>query len=842
MAIRYLTGVNIDSNTLFVDSANNRVGIGTASPDFKLHLVGGSQYINGGQGGAVNSSPYTSANRLIFNNDYNDVARGPNKITLYDGTWLGGFGVHDNTLAYYSGGVHNWYQATTATNAVSLMTLTSTGSLGVGTTSPARKLTVQGADDGTMQLRLMGTASQTSYWDIGRESASTGQFRFIASRNGTVITPMVIDDQTGNVGIGTTSPAAKLHVSGENIIIDRASGDPFISFYTGGTTNNVSLYGGASTGFRAFVGGSERMRISSAGALKLNAYGSGSNTGTATYGLAVDSSGNVIEVTSTIDGSGTANYVTKWIDGNTIGNSQIFDNGTSVGINNASPSSSYVLDVHSRDNAYNTRIYQPSTSTGAYVSLLVSGAMTSAVGYFGAGGSATGNPSFRDNVVIGSQSAHPLVLNTSDAERMRITAAGNVGIGTTAPGAKLDIVSTGAGSEGLRVDGASGGFAFVVKGGSDCTSHIRAGATIGVNYFTTPPSNGLIVEGNVGIGTSTPSNKLTVNSGSTVATGRFTNSTTGLDFILGTDGVQSSYTNIVFYSDSGNAQIWKAGSTYSTQGGPASLNIYNSNGAIAFHPNSINNAMFIATSGNVGIGTTAPGFKLTVVAASATDSDILLAGMTGVSNGFTVRRVSSSFVYSMIDGGLGINNAAPTQALHVTGNARVTGSFIDSNNEAGTSGQVLSSTGSGTDWVTPATTTATSLYDLLPAARVAYNWTGQVVDNTWTDVFTSSTNVLTTGTWMVQMYIDDWDEGGGHYTYTYTGVMQWYQSTVNQAGEAAASEIYLHRMGHAANSGVLYLRTTETNVSGGYIGKFQIKANYSNTSNTTINFKFVKIF
>jgi hypothetical protein len=117
-----------------------------------------------------------------------------------------------------------------------------------------------------------------------------------------------------------------------------------------------------------------------------------------------------------------------------------------------------------------------------------------------------------------------------------------------------------------------------------------------------------------------------------------------------------------------------------------------------------------------------------------------------------------------------------------------------------------------------------------------------VVNDTWTDVFTASDNVLTTGTWMVQMYIDDWDEGGGHYTYTYTGVMQWYQSTVNQAGEAAASEIYLHRMGHAANSGVLYLRTTETNVSGGYIGKFQIKANYSNTSNTTINFKFVKIF
>jgi hypothetical protein len=64
-----------------------------------------------------------------------------------------------------------------------------------------------------MQLRLMGTASQTSYWDIGREAMSTGQFRFIASRKGSIIIPMVIDDQTGNVGIGTTSPTATLQVS-----------------------------------------------------------------------------------------------------------------------------------------------------------------------------------------------------------------------------------------------------------------------------------------------------------------------------------------------------------------------------------------------------------------------------------------------------------------------------------------------------------------------------------------------------------------------------------------------------------------------------------------------------
>jgi hypothetical protein len=48
---------------------------------------------------------------------------------------------------------------------------------------------------------------------------------------------------------------------------------------------------------------------------------------------------------------------------------------------------------------------------------------------------------------------------------------------------------------------------------------------------------------------------------------------------------------------------------------------------------------------------------------------------------------------------LGINTITPSESLHVTGNARVTGAYYDSNNESGTAGQVLSSTVTGTDWV-----------------------------------------------------------------------------------------------------------------------------------------------
>jgi hypothetical protein len=46
-----------------------------------------------------------------------------------------------------------------------------------------------------------------------------------------------------------------------------------------------------------------------------------------------------------------------------------------------------------------------------------------------------------------------------------------------------------------------------------------------------------------------------------------------------------------------------------------------------------------------------------------------------------------------------LNDQSISGTLTVTGNARVTGSYYDSLNSPGTSGQVLSSTVTGTDWV-----------------------------------------------------------------------------------------------------------------------------------------------
>ena len=80
------------------------------------------------------------------------------------------------------------------------------------------------------------------------------------------------------------------------------------------------------------------MRIAANGAIQFNSYGSGTHTGTSAYKLSVDSSGNIIETSigsGAVDGAGTANYVAKWTDGDTIGNSLIQDNGTTVSIGGA---------------------------------------------------------------------------------------------------------------------------------------------------------------------------------------------------------------------------------------------------------------------------------------------------------------------------------------------------------------------------------------------------------------------------------------------------------------------------------------------------------------------------
>ena len=128
--------------------------------------------------------------------------------------------------------------------------------------------------------------------------------------------------------------------------------------------------------------------------------------------------------------------------------------------------------------------------------------------------------------------------------------------------------------------------------------------------------------------------------------------------------------------------------------------------------------MVITSAGNVGIGTGSPAARLHVytqtgnptvlvgrgsgqssIKASA-DADGGYLALDSSGNGLILNHYSSDNVWLVTGGGnVGVGNTGPSQKLHITGNLRVTGTYYDSNNTPGTSGQILSSTATGTDWI-----------------------------------------------------------------------------------------------------------------------------------------------
>ena len=127
-----------------------------------------------------------------------------------------------------------------------------------------------------------------------------------------------------------------------------------------------------------------------------------------------------------IAGSGTTNYIPKFTSSTAIGNSQIFDNGTGVGIGTASPTqyTGGALGINILSSTTTSEIKLTNSTTGN----------TSAAGLIL---TQIGNNGFVVNASNGT-----LSFGTNDTERMRITSGGNVGIGYTAPAAKLAVSGT----------------------------------------------------------------------------------------------------------------------------------------------------------------------------------------------------------------------------------------------------------------------------------------------------------------------------------------------------------------------------------------------------------------
>ena len=183
---------------------------------------------------------------------------------------------------------------------------------------------------------------------------------------------------------------------------------------------------------------------------------------------------------------------------------------------------------------------------------------------------------------------------------MRIVANGNVGIGTSSPTRNL-VVNNSNGNAFISARSQDTGFAGLLLGDqtSDATGQISYSNNVDSMQFLTAGSEKMRITsgGNVGIGTSSPTSKLTVQSDSIA-------NNTSQDIVhLGDGGIGGAGISLNRYT---NAQNY--GLSFFTTSGTASEKLR------------------ITNSGRVGIGATSPGSRLQIGDGTADSSNFITFG------------------------------------------------------------------------------------------------------------------------------------------------------------------------------------------------------------------------
>jgi hypothetical protein len=184
--------------TMRIDSSGN-VGIGTSSPSTRLHAQN-----------AFNGTSVISTFENISNVSANTAAAIDFKADQAT-TRLTSFRDGVGTSSSFS------ISPSVAGVITEAMRITSAGNVGIGTTAPLQLLQVHGSSGSDVYMRVSNTDSGTgSGLLMGLDGNEAGVIRLETNQPlsfGTSNTERMRIDSAGNVGIGTTSPGAKLDVT-----------------------------------------------------------------------------------------------------------------------------------------------------------------------------------------------------------------------------------------------------------------------------------------------------------------------------------------------------------------------------------------------------------------------------------------------------------------------------------------------------------------------------------------------------------------------------------------------------------------------------------------------------
>jgi hypothetical protein len=108
-----------------------------------------------------------------------------------------------------------------------------------------------------------------------------------------------------------------------------------------------------------------------------------------------------------------------------------------------------------------------------------------------------------------------------------------------------------------------------------------------------------------------------------------------------------------------------------------------------------------------------------------------------------------------------------------------------------------------------------------------------ILTQNWIDTGVNGSE-LATGTYIIQVYVNNSGANGLQYNEMYSGTMSWYADNTNSSNH---DEIVLHAAGHARNDKSIFLRVQRTVSSDANDLKLQISSN-RNATQTASNYIF----